>query len=132
MRTDLLHWWQHVWDKNWSLNNAISTNGIATIKSLGYATAFQLLCTSKVLTCALLWCWQRMSIADPREVEINRLKTEYAELKRKSVEQIRQSETEIARLKRRNEALESELRDLRQRPSDWTPAVNPQNDDLDL
>ena len=83
----------------------------------------------KVLMCLAL-CWQRMSIADPKEVEINRLKTEYAELKRESVEQKRKSETEIARLKRKNEALESELRDLRQRPSDWTPAANPRNDDL--
>ena len=40
------------------------------------------------------------------------------------------SDSEIARLKRRIEALEDELRDLRQRPEDSTRAAIPQNEDL--
>ena len=84
----------------------------------------------KVLTCALCVCWQRMSIVDGKEMQIAKWKTAYTVLKRESVKEKYRSDSEITRLKRRNEALESELRELRQRPADSSPALNPQNEDL--
>lgn len=77
-----------------------------------------------------------MTIVDPREVEISRLKTENAELKRdlNNIKEVNDRykrdyyslQCDVDSWKRKYEALESELRELRQRPADSTP--NPANE----
>jgi len=63
-------------------------------------------------------CWQRLTIVDPREVEISRLKTENAELKRdlNNIKEVNDRykrdyyslQCDVDSWKRKYEALESE------------------------